>query len=174
MDAELQKWVDSELAKCYRRYQDTETWPKCYYLVRIIRAHRSIIHPRYSLCFRFLAGSTTEFRSAHDTHDSWATSPTSALIDFYLLTFLFLVSLDVSYRWRKEEILVQSIEYSGSVLRHRANTEYGSQYAVYNADFYCLNYIDQLRRIKPYDMAGCITVLQWYVSCHRQVIRLLR
>lgn len=84
MDSGLHKWVKSQLADCYKKHPKDKTWPESYYLVRTIRAHRSNAHFRFSLCFRFLAGSAGWFQLHELRNYWWATSPTQAL---WIFTF---------------------------------------------------------------------------------------
>ena len=64
MDSTLRESFTNDLKKCYEGLcADGREWRERYYLVRIIRAHRSTIHPRYSLCFLISAESTSRFRS---------------------------------------------------------------------------------------------------------------
>lgn len=95
-------------------------------------------------------------------------------MDFYLLTFLFLEALNVSYPLKTSQINEQTRKYKTHLKELKSEPNWDNNKVARYAWHYCaINYINQLGRIIPYDITGCIDILKWYVSCHHPVICLL-
>ena len=80
-------------------------------------------------------------------------------MDFYLLAFLFLETLNRSRRWKDSDVEQQMEQYWAKLETLKSRIDQGCKIAVHARHYSSINFIDQLRRIKPHDIKACKNIL---------------